>query len=145
MLVRSSEVEQFFHSNVYMFKRKQTWTTAYQHVISRASHISVSSKGTFWYFSLVFLKWSTINFCYSSRFVSLGFTIRTARTQKKNHWGFSSTIQLLQSDLLLKYILDYKSRPPKFRAESKKFFQSCSGTWSVSKTIFYSCSVSEQE
>ena len=31
----------------------------------------------------------------------------------------SSTIQLLQSDLLIKYILDYKSRPPKFRAESK--------------------------
>ena len=76
------EAEQFFHSNVYMFKRKQKWTTAYQHVISRASHISVSVKGTFWYLSLFFLEWSTINFCYSSRFISLGFTIRTARTQK---------------------------------------------------------------
>ena len=41
------EAEQFFHSNVYMFKRKQKCTTAYQHVISRASHISVSVKGTF--------------------------------------------------------------------------------------------------
>ena len=41
------EAEQFFHSNVYMFKRKQKWTTAYQHVISWASHISVSVKGTF--------------------------------------------------------------------------------------------------
>ena len=74
--------------NVYMFKRKQWWTTAYQHVISRASHISVSIKGTFWYLSLFFLEWSTINFCYSSRFVSLGFTIRTVRTQKKNSLRF---------------------------------------------------------
>ena len=115
------EAKQFFHSNVYMFKRKQKWTTAYQHVISRASRISVSIKGTFWYLSLFFLEWSTINFCYSSRFVSLGFTIRTARTQKKitEVSLLSSTIQLLQSDLLIKYILDYKSRPPKFRAESK--------------------------
>ena len=115
------EAEQFFHSNVYMFKRKQKWTTAYQHVISRASHISVSIKGTFWYLSLFFLEWSTINFCYSSRFVSLGFTMRTVRTQKKltEVSLLSSTIQLLQSDLLLRYILDYKSRPPKFRAESK--------------------------
>ena len=115
------EAEQFFHSNVYMFKRKQKWTTAYQHVISRASHISVSIKGTFWYLSLFFLEWSTINFCYSSRFVSLGFTMRTVRTQKKltEVSLLSSTIQLLQSDLLIKYILDYKSRPPKFRAESK--------------------------
>ena len=121
MLVRSSEVEQFFHSNVYMFKRKLKWTTAYQHVISRASHISFSIKGTFWYLSLVFLEWSTINFCYSSLFVSLGFTIRTARTQKKitEVSMLSSTIQLLQSDLLIKYMLDYKSRPPKFRADSK--------------------------
>ena len=47
--------EQFFHWNVYMFKRKQKWTTAYQHVISRVSHISVSIKGTFWYLSLFFL------------------------------------------------------------------------------------------
>ena len=77
------EEEQFFHSNVYMFKRKQKWTTAYQHVISRASHISVSIKGTFWYLSLCFLEWSTIRFCYSSRFVSLGFTIRTVRNTKK--------------------------------------------------------------
>ena len=85
------EAEQFFHSNIYMFKRKQKWTTAYQHVISRASHISVSIKGTFWYLSLFFLEWSTINFCYSSRFVSLGFTIRTVRKNtKKIHWGFSS-------------------------------------------------------
>ena len=76
------EAEQFFHSNVYVFKRKQKWTTAYQHVISRAFHISVSVKGTFWYLSLFFLEWSTINFCYSSRFISLGFTIRTVRTQK---------------------------------------------------------------
>ena len=76
------EEERFFHSNVYMFKRKQKWTTAYQHVISRASHISVSIKGTFWYLSLFFLEWSTINFCYSSRFVSLGFTIRTVTTKK---------------------------------------------------------------
>ena len=115
------EAEQFFHSNVYMFKRKQKWTTAYQHVISRASHISVSIKGTFWYLSLFFLEWSTINFCYSSRFVSLGFTMRTLRTQKKltEVSLLSSTIQLLQSDVLVKYILDYKSRPPKFRAESK--------------------------
>ena len=59
--------EQFFHWNVYIFKRKQKWTTAYQHVISRASHISVSIKGTFWYLSLFFL-------------------IRT----KKIPWGFSS-------------------------------------------------------
>ena len=57
-------------------------TKAYQHLISRASHISVSVKGTFWYLSLFFLEWSTINFCYSSRFISLGFTIRTVRTQK---------------------------------------------------------------
>ena len=78
------EEEQFFHWIVYMFKRKQKWTTAYQHVISRASHISVSIKGTFWYLSLFFLEWSTINFCYSSRFVSLGFTIRTVRTQKNS-------------------------------------------------------------
>ena len=78
------EAEQFFHSNVYMFKRKQKWTTAYQHVIGRASHISVSMKGTFWYLSLVFLEWWTINFCYSSRFVSPGFTIRTVRTQKNS-------------------------------------------------------------
>ena len=115
------EAEQFVHSNVYMFKRKHKWTTAYQHVICRASHISVSIKGTFWYLSLFFLEWSTINFCYSSRFVSLGFTMRTVRTQKKltEVSLLSSTIQLLQSDLLLKYILDYKSRPPKFRAESK--------------------------
>ena len=115
------QAEQFFHSNVYMFKRKQWWTTAYQHVISRACHISVSIKGTFWYLSLFFLEWSTINFCYSSRFVSLGFTIRTVRTQKQftEVSLLSSIIQLLQSDLLIKYILDYKSRPPKFRAESK--------------------------
>ena len=103
------------------FKRKQKWTTAYQHVISRASHISVSIKGTFWYLSLFFLEWSTINFCYSSRFVSRSFTIRTVRTQKQftEVSLLSSIIQLLQSDLLIKYILDYKSRPPKFRAESK--------------------------
>ena len=102
------------------FKRKQKWTTAYQHVISRASHISVSIKGTFWYLSLFFLEWSTINFCYSSRFVSLGFTIRTVRTKKFTKVSlFSSTIQVLQSDLLIKYILDYKSRQPKFRVESK--------------------------
>ena len=109
------EAEQFFQSNVSMFKRKQKWTTAYQHVISRASHISVSIKGTFWYLSLFFLEWSTINFCYSSRFVSLGFTIRTVRTQKKftEVSLLSSTIKLLQSDLLIKYILDYKSWPPK--------------------------------
>ena len=60
------------------------WTTAYQHVISRASPISVSIKGAFWYLSLFFLEWSTINFCYSSRFVSLDFTIRTVRTQKNS-------------------------------------------------------------
>ena len=115
------EAEQFFHSNVYMFKRKQKRTTAYQHEISRASHISVSIKGSFWYLSLFVIEWSTINFCYSSRFVSLGFTMRTVRTQKKftEVSLLSSTIQLLQSDLLIKYILDYKSRPPKFRAESK--------------------------
>ena len=115
------EAEQFFHSNVYLFKRKQKWTTAFQHVISRASHISISIKGTFWYLSLFFLEWPTINFCYSSRFLSLGFTIRTVRTQKKftEVSLLSSTIQLLQSDLLIKYILDYKSWPPKFRAESK--------------------------
>ena len=83
------EAEQFFLSNAYMFKRKQKWTTAYQHVISRASHISASIKGTFWYLSLFFLEWSTINFCYSSRFVSLGFTMRTVRTQKKTQRGFS--------------------------------------------------------
>ena len=64
------EAEQFFHSNVYMFKRKQKWTTAYQHVISRASHISVSIKGTFWYLSFFFLEW----------------TVRT----KKIPWSFSS-------------------------------------------------------
>ena len=53
--------------------------------------------------------------------VSPGFTIRTVRTQKKftEVSLLSSTIQLLQSDLLIKYILDYKSWPPKFRAESK--------------------------
>ena len=114
------EAEQFFHSNVYLFKRKQKWTTAFQHVISRASHISISIKGTFWYLSLFFLEWSTINFCYSSRFVSLGFTIRTERTKKSTKVSlFSSTIQVLQSDLLIKYILDYKSRQPKFRAEPK--------------------------
>ena len=115
------EAEQFFHSNVYMFKRKQKWTTAYQQLISRASHISVSIKGTFWYLSLFFLEWSTINFCYSSRFVPLGCTIRTVRTDKKipEVSLLSSTILLLQSDLLIKYILDYKSRPPKFCAESK--------------------------
>ena len=62
--------EQFFHWNVYIFKRKQKWTTAYQHVISRASHISVSIKGTFWYLSLFFLEW----------------TVRT----KKIPWSFSS-------------------------------------------------------
>ena len=116
------EEEQFFHWIVYMFKRKQKWTTAYQHVISRASHISVSIKGTFWYLSLFFLEWSTINFCYSSRFVSLGFTIRTVTTKKFTVVSLLSfTIQLLQSDLLTKYILDYKSRPPKFRTESKWF------------------------
>ena len=92
--------EQFFHWNVYMFKRKQKWTTAYQHVISRASHISVSIKGTFWYLSLFFLEW-------------------TVRTKFPEVSLLSSTVQLLQSDLLIKYILDYKSRPPKFRAESK--------------------------
>ena len=115
------EEEQFFHWIVYMFKRKQKWTTAYQHMISRASDISVSIKGTFWYLPLFFLEWSTINFCYSSRFVSLGFTIRTVRTQKQftEVSLLSSIIQLLQSDLLIKYILDYKSRPTKFRAESK--------------------------
>ena len=84
------EAEQFFHSNVYLFKRKQKWTTAFQHVISRASHISISIKETFCKLSLFFLEWSTINFCYSSRFVLLGFTIRTVRTQNKIHWGFSS-------------------------------------------------------
>ena len=93
------EAEQFFHSNVYMFKRKQKWTTAYQHVISRASHISASIKGTFWYLSLFFLEWSTINFCYSSRFVSLGFTIRTVRTRKKIHWGFSSFFHYLAIEI----------------------------------------------
>ena len=47
--------------------------------------------------------------------------MRTVRTQKKltEVSLLSSTIQLLQSDVLVKYILDYKSRPPKFRAESK--------------------------
>ena len=78
------EAKQFFHSNVYMFKPKQKWTTAYQHVIRRASHISVSIKGTFWNLSLFFLEWSTINFCYSSRFVSLCFPIRTVRTRKNS-------------------------------------------------------------
>ena len=48
----------------------------------RLIYISVSIKGTFWYLSVFFLEWSTFNFCYSSRFVSLGFTIRTVRTQK---------------------------------------------------------------
>ena len=86
------EAERFFHSNVYMFKHKQKWTTAYQYAISRTSHISVSI-----------------------------FTIRTLRTQEKltEVSLLSSTIQLLQSDLPIKYLLDYKSRPPKFRAESK--------------------------
>ena len=82
------EAEQFFHSNVCMFKRKQKWTTAYQHVISRASLISVSIKGTFWYLSLFFLEWSNINFCYSSCFASLGFTMRTVRTHTKNSLRF---------------------------------------------------------
>ena len=83
------------------FKRKQKWTTAYQHVISRASDISVSIKGTFWYLSLFFLEW----------------TVRKKKIPEVSL--LSSTVQLLQSDLLIKYILDYKSRPPKFRAESK--------------------------
>ena len=111
------EAEQFFHSNVYMFKRKQKWATAYQHAINRASHISVSVKGTFWYLSLFFLEWSNINFCCFAR-----FHYKNCKNTKKIHWGFSSFlhfIQLLQSDLLIKYILGYKSRPPKFRAESK--------------------------
>ena len=83
------EAEQFFHSNVYMFKRKQKWTTAYQHVISRASHISVSVKWTFWYLSLFFLEWSTINFCYSSRFVSLArFHYKNCKNKKKNSLRF---------------------------------------------------------
>ena len=78
------EAKHFFNSNVYMFKRKQKWTTAYQHVISRASHTSVSIKGTFWYLCLFFMN-DRLLICYSSRFVSLGFTIRTVRThtQKK--------------------------------------------------------------
>ena len=71
-------------SFIRIFTRKQKWTTAYQYVISQASHISVSINGTFWYLSLFFLEWWTINFCYSSRFVSLGFTIGTVRTQKNS-------------------------------------------------------------
>ena len=63
--------ERFFHWNVYIFKRKQKWTTAYQHVISRASHISVSIKGTFWYLSLLFLEWSTITVKPGQAFPSL--------------------------------------------------------------------------
>ena len=50
--------------------------------IFRASHISVSMKGTFWYLSLFFLEWSTFHYCYFSRFALLGFTIRTVRRQK---------------------------------------------------------------
>ena len=106
------EAEQFFHWNVYMFKRKQKWTTAYQNVISRTSHISASIKGAFWYLSLFFLGLSTINFCYSSLFVALGFTIRTVRTHtKKIHWGFSCFFHYPA--------IDYKSRRTKFSAESK--------------------------
>ena len=60
----------------------------YQYVISSKKssghHISVSIKGTL-YLSLFFLEWSS--FSYFSSYISLGFTIRTVRTQN-NHWGF---------------------------------------------------------
>ena len=115
------EAGQFFHSNVYMFKRKQKCTTAYQHVISRARHlISLSALKEHFdiYLSLFSLAWSTINFCYSSRFVSQGFTVRTVRTQKK-FTEVSLLSSTIQSDLLIKYMLDYKTRPPKFPAESR--------------------------
>ena len=63
-------------------------STDYQYVISSKKssghHISVSIKGTF-YLSLFFLEWSS--FSYFSCYISLGFTIRTVRTQN-NHWGF---------------------------------------------------------
>ena len=73
------EAEQFFHSNVYMFKRKQKWTTVYQHAISRASHISVSVNGTLWYLSFFSLNDLLLIFV-----VLLGFTLRTVRTQKRS-------------------------------------------------------------
>ena len=63
-------------------------STDYQYVISSKKssghHISVSNKGKF-YLSLFFLEWSS--FSYFSCYISLGFTIRTVRTQN-NHWGF---------------------------------------------------------
>ena len=63
-------------------------STDSQYVISSKKssghHISVSIKGTF-YLSLFFLEWSS--FSYFSCYMSLGFTIRTVRTQN-NHWGF---------------------------------------------------------
>ena len=63
-------------------------STDYQYVISSKKssghHISVSIKGTF-YFFLFFHEWSS--FSYFSCYISLGFTIRTVRT-RNNHWGF---------------------------------------------------------
>ena len=63
-------------------------STDCQYVISSKKssghHISVSIKGSF-YLSSFLLEWSS--FSYLSCYVSLGFTIRTVRTQN-NHWGF---------------------------------------------------------
>ena len=77
-------------------------STGYQYVISSKKssghHISVSIKGTF-YLSLFFLEWSS--FSYFSCYISLGFTIRTVRTQN-NHWGFEFN-QVLSSKLVSLY------------------------------------------
>ena len=68
---------------------KRNESTDYQYIISSKKssghHISVSIKRTFWYLSLFILEWSS--FSYFSCYVSLGFSIRTVRTQN-NHWGF---------------------------------------------------------
>ena len=84
---RTKPRTRFFHSNVYMFKPKQKWKTDYQHVISfkkSSGHlISVSALKLHFDIYLYF----SLNDCYFSCYVSLGFTIRTVRTQN-NHWGF---------------------------------------------------------
>ena len=89
---------------MYIFKRKQKWKTDYQYIISSTKssghHISVSIKGTFWFLSLVFLEVSS--FRYFSCYVSLGFTIRTVRTQNNqiSNSIISSTLVFLYHSFL---------------------------------------------
>ena len=57
-----------------------------------STHINVSTEGTFCYLCLFFLEWSP--FSYLSCYVSLGFAIRTVRTQNNlGGFEFSSFFQ----------------------------------------------------